>query len=101
MSITHISSQLRREIIERAGTRCEYCLLPAHVAFFPHEIDHVVAESMAARRKLIIWPTLAGGVTGTKGLILDPSTPKQIASAFYSILAPKRGQNTLSLMGNT
>jgi len=44
VSITHISSQLRREIIERAGTRCEYCLLPAHVAFFPHEIDHVVAE---------------------------------------------------------
>jgi len=23
---------------------CEYCLLPAEVAFFPHEVDHVVAE---------------------------------------------------------
>ena len=28
----------------RAGERCEYCLLPAGVAFFPHEIDHVIAE---------------------------------------------------------
>ena len=43
MSITHVSSLLRREIIERAGTRCEYCLLPAEVGFFPHEIDHVIA----------------------------------------------------------
>lgn len=35
---------LRRQVIERAGNRCEYCLLPAEVAFFPHEVDHVIAE---------------------------------------------------------
>ncbi|WP_225912631.1 HNH endonuclease [Nostoc flagelliforme] len=23
---------------------CEYCQLPAEVAFFPHEIDHVIAQ---------------------------------------------------------
>jgi hypothetical protein len=23
---------------------CEYCLLPANLAFFPHEVDHVIAE---------------------------------------------------------
>ena len=44
MSITHIPAPLRRLIIERAGNRCEYCLLPATVAFFAHEVDHVVAE---------------------------------------------------------
>lgn len=44
MSITHVSNPLRREIIDRAGTRCEYCLLPAEVGFFPHEIDHMIAE---------------------------------------------------------
>lgn len=44
MSITRITQPLRRQIIERAGTRCEYCLLPAEVGFFPHEIDHVIAE---------------------------------------------------------
>lgn len=42
--MTYIPAALRREVAERAGNRCEYCLLPAEVAFFPHEVDHVVAE---------------------------------------------------------
>ncbi len=42
--MTYIPKALRREVIERAGKRCEYCLLPAEVAFFTHEADHVVAE---------------------------------------------------------
>lgn len=42
--MTYISATLRREIIERAGSRCEYCLLPSNVSFFPHEVDHVIAE---------------------------------------------------------
>jgi 5-methylcytosine-specific restriction endonuclease McrA len=42
--VTYIPTALRREVIERAGNRCEYCQLPAEVAFFPHEVDHVIAE---------------------------------------------------------
>jgi hypothetical protein len=42
--VTYIPTTLRRQVIERARNRCEYCLLPAEVAFFPHEVDHVVAE---------------------------------------------------------
>jgi hypothetical protein len=30
--------------VERAENRCEYCLLPASLAFFSHEVDHVIAE---------------------------------------------------------
>ncbi|HXG66345.1 MAG TPA: HNH endonuclease signature motif containing protein [Blastocatellia bacterium] len=44
MSVTNIPTGLRRLITERAQFRCEYCLLPASVAFFPHEVDHVIAE---------------------------------------------------------
>lgn len=44
MSITHIPTALRRLVVKRAGNRCEYCLLPADIAFFPHEVDHVIAE---------------------------------------------------------
>lgn len=44
MSITHIPAALRRSVEQRADYRCEYCHLPANVAFFPHEIDHIVAE---------------------------------------------------------
>lgn len=44
MSITHIPAALRRSVEQRADYRCEYCHLPANVAFFPHEIDYIVAE---------------------------------------------------------
>lgn len=44
MSVTYIPVALRRLVEERAKQRCEYCQLPAGVAFFPHEVDHVIAE---------------------------------------------------------
>ena len=42
--MTYVPAALRRQVVERARNRCEYCLLPAEVAFFPHEVDHVIAE---------------------------------------------------------
>ncbi|MDJ0620126.1 MAG: HNH endonuclease signature motif containing protein [Calothrix sp. MO_192.B10] len=44
MSSTYIPAALRRLVEERANHRCEYCLLPDKVSFFPHEIDHIIAE---------------------------------------------------------
>lgn len=41
--MTYISPALRRLVEERANYRCEYCLLAAGVAFFSHEVDHVIA----------------------------------------------------------
>ena len=56
--MTYVSAALRRQVIERAGNRCEYCLIRAEVAFFPHEVDHVVAEKH-------------GGATDIDNLALD------------------------------
>lgn len=39
----HISTALRRQVRARAGEQCEFCLLPAPVSFFPHEVDHIIA----------------------------------------------------------
>ena len=44
MSVTYIPAALRRLVEERANRLCEYCLLPADVSFFLHEVDHVIAE---------------------------------------------------------
>lgn len=38
----HVSAALRRLVIERAGERCEYCLLPIGFATHSHEPDHIV-----------------------------------------------------------
>ncbi len=50
--MTYIPTTLRRQVIERAQNRCEYCLLPAEVAFFPHEVDHVIAEKHGGATKI-------------------------------------------------
>jgi HNH endonuclease len=44
VSITYIPVALRRLVEERANYKCEYCLLPAGVSFFSHEIDHIIAQ---------------------------------------------------------
>lgn len=44
MSTTAISAAIRRRLQERAGGRCEYCLLAEEDAYFSHEADHIIAE---------------------------------------------------------
>lgn len=44
MSLSYIPVALRRLVEERANQKCEYCLLPTKVAFFPHEIDHIISQ---------------------------------------------------------
>src|SRR5258705_13210634 len=44
MTPTRISAALRQQVRERAGQRCEYCLLAEVQAFFPHEPDHIIAQ---------------------------------------------------------
>lgn len=39
----YVPAELRRLIRERAGHRCEYCLLHEEDAFLPHEPDHIIA----------------------------------------------------------
>src|SRR5687768_13092180 len=38
------SSKLRRRVVERAGNRCEYCLIRQEFSASAHQIDHVVAD---------------------------------------------------------
>jgi hypothetical protein len=35
---------MRREVVRRAGNRCEYCLIHQEDAAARHQVDHVVAE---------------------------------------------------------
>lgn len=44
MSATYISAGLRRRVIARAESLCEYCLLHEDDTFFGCEVDHVISE---------------------------------------------------------
>lgn len=39
-----VPAALRRLILERAGGRCEYCLLPQAVVVYPHQPDHIIPK---------------------------------------------------------
>jgi hypothetical protein len=41
--MTRPSAELRRQAIDRAGKRCEYCLIHQGDAVASHQIDHVIA----------------------------------------------------------
>ena len=45
MSVTYIPAALRRATIERAGNRCEYCLLSDAYSAFSFHVDHIIPES--------------------------------------------------------
>ena len=42
--MTYIADTLRRLVRERAGYRCEYCLINEAYTIKRHEIDHIFAE---------------------------------------------------------
>lgn len=48
----NISSALRREVIQRAEGRCEYCRLHQNLSIYTHEIDHVVAKKHGGKTVL-------------------------------------------------
>jgi hypothetical protein len=42
--VTRPTAALRREVVRRAGNRCEYCLIHQDDAAARHPVDHVIAE---------------------------------------------------------
>jgi hypothetical protein len=44
VSRTYISAELRRQVRDRAGRRCEYCLVHEEDTIYRCEVDHIIAE---------------------------------------------------------
>lgn len=39
----YLPERLRKIVAERAGYRCEYCLLPESFAFYRFQVDHIIS----------------------------------------------------------
>jgi HNH endonuclease len=77
MSSTYIPSALRKLVINRAKSRCEYCLIPQEVSFYPHEIDHIIAEKHGGQTNadnLALSCTLCNKYKGSDLTSIDPHT---------------------------
>jgi 5-methylcytosine-specific restriction endonuclease McrA len=77
--VTNISPELRRQIWERAGGRCEYCRIPDDYTFDPHEIDHIYAEKHGGEttaNNLCLCCWICNRNKGSDLTSLDPETGK-------------------------
>lgn len=74
-----LSVELRRLIGERAGDRCEYCLVPQSVTLHKHEPDHVV-------------PRQHGGETTSENLALACFRCNRFKGPNLGSLDPDTGQ---------
>ena len=77
MSTTPIAAAIRRRIQERAGGRCEYCLLAEEDAYFSHETDHIIAEKHGGETNLdnLAWSCFdCNRFKGSDISSLDPIT---------------------------
>jgi 5-methylcytosine-specific restriction endonuclease McrA len=43
MTTPSIPLALRRQVIERAHEKCEYCLIHQDGSIYSHEIDHIIS----------------------------------------------------------
>jgi hypothetical protein len=73
----YIAEQVREQVRERAGRRCEYCLTPEKLSFARHQVDHVIAEKHGggtALDNLALCCALCNRRKGSDLASLDPAT---------------------------
>ena len=77
MGSRYVSSALRRQVYERAGRCCEYCLMPESAVFAPHELDHIIAQKHGGPTRadnLALSCTLCNKHKGSDLASIDPQT---------------------------
>lgn len=92
--MTYGPAALRREVVGRAGNRCEYSLLPAELAFYPHEVDHVIDEKHGGANDINNFAFACWRCNRHKGNDLTSSTLRPDNSALPSTRGHKSGQST-------
>jgi 5-methylcytosine-specific restriction endonuclease McrA len=85
MAQKYVPVALRRLVRERAGERCEYCLIPEEFTLATHWVDHIVAEKHGGRTEegnLALSCVLCNQHKGSDLTSIDPETG-QIAPLFH------------------
>jgi len=88
MSQTYIPAELRRLVRQRAGERCEYCLILEAMTLAAHEVDHVIAEKHGGRtdeENCALSCALCNAHKGSDLTSVDPET-----GAIVPLFHPRR-----------
>lgn len=76
--MTYVPASLRKEVIERATARCEYCLFPQNAALLTFEMEHIRSEKH-------------GGLTESNNLALACSYCNRAKGSDLGSIAPQTG----------
>lgn len=74
---TYIPEAMRRDVVSRGNSRCEYCRLHQDDAYFTHEVDHIYAEKhggATARDNLCLSCFDCNRHKGSNLCSIDPQT---------------------------
>jgi HNH endonuclease len=74
---TYVPAPLRRQVIERAGDRCEYCHFPQSVTLLAFEMEHIISEKhggTTASDNLALACPYCNRAKGTDLGSIDPDT---------------------------
>jgi hypothetical protein len=77
MAQKYVAVALRRLVRERAGERCEYCLIPESLTLATHWVDHIVAEKHGGQTEegnLALSCVLCNQHKGSDLTSIDPQT---------------------------
>ncbi len=75
----YIPASLRQQVIERAASRCEYCLIHQTFSIYRHEIDHAIAMKHGGEthaQNLVLACLPCNRYKGSDLTSLDPLTGK-------------------------
>lgn len=81
---SYISSQLRQLVTDRAGGKCEYCLIHQDFSIYSHEVDHATAVKhggSSTEENLVLACLPCNRYKGSDLTSIDPIT-KQITVLF-------------------
>ena len=81
---SYISTSLRQLINDRAGGKCEYCLIHQNFSIYSHEVDHAVAVKhggSSTEENLVLACLSCNRYKGSDLTSIDPIT-KEITSLF-------------------
>ncbi|NJL20028.1 MAG: HNH endonuclease [Leptolyngbyaceae cyanobacterium SM1_3_5] len=77
MSKTYVTAELRRLVVDRAQSCCEYCLIPESLVLASHQVDHVIAEKHGGETSaanLALSCSLCNQAKGSDIASIDPTT---------------------------
>lgn len=81
-----LSSETRQHVYERAGGRCEYCLVLELEGYLPHQIDHIIPRQHRGTDNLdnlALSCVICNRNKGPNLASLDPLTDK--LTAFFNL----------------